>query len=143
MNLRMLLECILPSARLAPRFPPPTARRNQASHPRLPTCQPPPQITVSFGNVVSLISMPCYMSHASIPAEVRAARGLPDDLVRISGVCGGGAGGRAGVGHGCGWRASREGHAGARAVHQFGVHGTRKACMGHTWRAGITAVGRW
>jgi len=24
------------------------------------------------------------MSHASIPAEVRAARGLPDDLVRIS-----------------------------------------------------------
>jgi hypothetical protein len=29
-------------------------------------------------------SMPCFMSHASIPAEVRAARGLPDDLVRIS-----------------------------------------------------------
>lgn len=28
--------------------------------------------------------MPCFMSHASIPAEVRAARGLPDDLVRIS-----------------------------------------------------------
>ena len=28
--------------------------------------------------------MPCYMSHASIPAELRAARGLPDDLVRIS-----------------------------------------------------------
>ena len=26
------------------------------------------------------------MSHASIPAEVRAARGLPDDLVRISGA---------------------------------------------------------
>ena len=24
------------------------------------------------------------MSHASIPADVRAARGLPDDLVRIS-----------------------------------------------------------
>ncbi len=24
------------------------------------------------------------MSHSSIPAEVRAARGLPDDLVRIS-----------------------------------------------------------
>lgn len=42
------------------------------------------KITVSFGNVVSLISMPCFMSHASIPAEVRAARGLPDDLVRIS-----------------------------------------------------------
>jgi cysteine-S-conjugate beta-lyase len=42
------------------------------------------KITVSFGNVHSLISMPCFMSHASIPAEVRAARGLPDDLVRIS-----------------------------------------------------------
>ena len=42
------------------------------------------KITVSFGSVSSLISLPCYMSHASIPAEVRAARGLPDDLVRIS-----------------------------------------------------------
>ncbi|KAJ9512528.1 hypothetical protein QJQ45_018970 [Haematococcus lacustris] len=42
------------------------------------------KITVSFGNVASLISLPCYMSHASIPAAVRAARGLPDDLVRIS-----------------------------------------------------------
>lgn len=41
-------------------------------------------ITVSFGSTSSLISMPCFMSHASIPAEVRAARGLPDDLVRIS-----------------------------------------------------------
>ena len=39
---------------------------------------------MSFGNVVSQISLPCFMSHASIPAEVRAARGLPDDLVRIS-----------------------------------------------------------
>ena len=42
------------------------------------------KITVSFGSVGSSISLPCYMSHASIPAEVRAARGLPDDLVRIS-----------------------------------------------------------
>lgn len=42
------------------------------------------KITVSFGNVHSLISMPSYMSHASIPAHVRAERGLPDDLVRIS-----------------------------------------------------------
>lgn len=41
-------------------------------------------ITVSFGSVSSLISMPCFMSHASIPATVRAERGLPDDLVRIS-----------------------------------------------------------
>lgn len=95
------------------------------------------KITVSFGNVVSLIrwaracavrladgsslhpccapthppvaphphlpthphrSMPCFMSHASIPAEVRAARGLPDDLVRISGAW---VGGWVGVGWGC------------------------------------------
>ena len=42
------------------------------------------KVTVSFGSVGSSISLPCYMSHASIPAEVRAARGLPDDLVRIS-----------------------------------------------------------
>ena len=42
------------------------------------------KITVSFGSVTSLISLPCFMSHASIPAEVRAARGLPNDLVRIS-----------------------------------------------------------
>ncbi|GMH42840.1 hypothetical protein BSKO_10759 [Bryopsis sp. KO-2023] len=41
-------------------------------------------ITVSFGSVVSLISLPCFMSHASVSAELREARGLPDDLVRIS-----------------------------------------------------------
>ncbi|KAJ1551581.1 cystathionine beta-lyase [Cladochytrium tenue] len=40
-------------------------------------------ISVSFGCVNSLISMPCHMSHASIPAAVRAARGLPEDLVRL------------------------------------------------------------
>jgi hypothetical protein len=27
------------------------------------------KITVSFGNVTSLISLPCYMSHASIPVR--------------------------------------------------------------------------
>lgn len=42
------------------------------------------KVTVSFGSCSSLISLPCFMSHASIPADVRAARGLPDDLVRIS-----------------------------------------------------------
>lgn len=42
------------------------------------------KITVSFGSVSSLISLPCYMSHASIPAALRASRGLPDDLIRIS-----------------------------------------------------------
>lgn len=41
-------------------------------------------ITVSFGSVKSLISMPCFMSHASIPLEVREARGLTEDLIRIS-----------------------------------------------------------
>nr|BAS32612.1 cystathionine beta-lyase [Mimosa pudica] len=41
-------------------------------------------ITVSFGSVKSLISMPCFMSHASIPVAVREARGLTEDLVRIS-----------------------------------------------------------
>ncbi|KAF4370759.1 hypothetical protein F8388_025138 [Cannabis sativa] len=41
-------------------------------------------IAVSFGSVKSLISLPCFMSHASIPAEVRQARGLTEDLVRIS-----------------------------------------------------------
>eukprot|EP00904_Undaria_pinnatifida_P008972 jgi/Undpi1/5204/HiC_scaffold_2.g00486.m1 len=42
------------------------------------------KITVSFGSVNSLISMPGAMSHASIPAEVRAAREFPEDLVRLS-----------------------------------------------------------
>uniref|UniRef100_A0A6V7QVA3 cysteine-S-conjugate beta-lyase n=1 Tax=Ananas comosus var. bracteatus TaxID=296719 RepID=A0A6V7QVA3_ANACO len=41
-------------------------------------------VTVSFGSVKSLISLPCFMSHASIPASVREARGLTEDLVRIS-----------------------------------------------------------
>ncbi|XP_024375089.1 cystathionine beta-lyase, chloroplastic isoform X1 [Physcomitrium patens] len=41
-------------------------------------------ITVSFGSVKSLISLPCFMSHASIPAGVREARGLTEDLIRIS-----------------------------------------------------------
>lgn len=42
------------------------------------------KITVSFGSVNSLISLPGNMSHASIPADVRAAREFPTDLVRIS-----------------------------------------------------------
>lgn len=36
------------------------------------------------GSIKSLISMPCFMSHASIPAADREARGLTEDLVRIS-----------------------------------------------------------
>ncbi|KAJ7678501.1 Cys/Met metabolism PLP-dependent enzyme-domain-containing protein [Mycena rosella] len=40
-------------------------------------------ISVSFGCVNSLISMPCVMSHASIDPKLRAARGLPEDLIRL------------------------------------------------------------
>ena len=40
--------------------------------------------SVSFGGVGSAISLPCQMSHASIPSEVRRQRALPEDLVRIA-----------------------------------------------------------
>lgn len=39
---------------------------------------------VSFGSVMSVISMPCAMSHASIPEKRRRERPLPPDLVRLS-----------------------------------------------------------
>lgn len=42
------------------------------------------KITVSFGSVNSLISLPGAMSHASIPEEVRKARSFPEDLIRLS-----------------------------------------------------------
>jgi cystathionine gamma-lyase len=38
----------------------------------------------SLGGVESLISHPATMTHASIPAEIRQARGVDDGLVRIS-----------------------------------------------------------
>jgi cystathionine gamma-lyase len=38
----------------------------------------------SLGSVESLISLPALMTHASIPAEARAALGITDQLVRIS-----------------------------------------------------------
>jgi cystathionine beta-lyase len=41
-------------------------------------------IAVSFGGVGSVISLPCRISHAAIPAQVRKARALPEGLVRIS-----------------------------------------------------------
>jgi len=41
-------------------------------------------ITVSFGSINSSVSLPSRMSHASIPAVVRASRRLPEDLVRLS-----------------------------------------------------------
>lgn len=40
-------------------------------------------ISVSFGCVNSLISMPCRMSHASIDAKTRAERAMPEDIVRL------------------------------------------------------------
>jgi cystathionine beta-lyase len=40
-------------------------------------------ISVSFGSVNSLISMPCKMSHASISEETRRARGLAEDVIRL------------------------------------------------------------
>ncbi len=41
-------------------------------------------ITVSFGGVNSTISLPNYMSHASIPVHLRQQKSIPTDLVRIS-----------------------------------------------------------
>lgn len=40
-------------------------------------------ISVSFGCVNSLISMPCRMSHASIDKKTREERALPEDLIRL------------------------------------------------------------
>ena len=40
-------------------------------------------ISVSFGCVNSLISMPCRMSHASIDVKTRHERALPEDLIRL------------------------------------------------------------
>jgi cystathionine beta-lyase len=42
------------------------------------------KIAVSFGSVGSTISLPCKMSHASIPAELRERIGPRPDLVRLS-----------------------------------------------------------
>ncbi|KAI3919391.1 hypothetical protein MKW92_034128 [Papaver armeniacum] len=41
-------------------------------------------ITVSLGSVKSLISLPCFMSHSVIPATDREARGLTENIIRIS-----------------------------------------------------------
>jgi cystathionine gamma-lyase len=38
----------------------------------------------SLGGVESLIELPAVMTHASIPAEARAALGIDDGLIRIS-----------------------------------------------------------
>ncbi|GMF06992.1 unnamed protein product [[Candida] boidinii] len=40
-------------------------------------------VTVSFGCVNSLISLPCKMSHASIDEKTRKERDFPEDLIRL------------------------------------------------------------
>jgi cystathionine beta-lyase len=40
-------------------------------------------ISVSFGCVNSLISMPCRMSHASIDEKTRKERNMPEDIIRL------------------------------------------------------------
>lgn len=40
-------------------------------------------ISVSFGSVNSLISMPCRMSHASIDVKTRRERAMPEDIIRL------------------------------------------------------------
>ena len=42
------------------------------------------ETAVSFGSVGSVISLPCYMSHASIPKTLRGQMAPPPDLVRLS-----------------------------------------------------------
>ncbi len=38
----------------------------------------------SLGGVESLVGHPATMTHASIPAEIRVARGIDEGLVRLS-----------------------------------------------------------
>ena len=42
------------------------------------------KVAVSFGSVGSTISLPCRMSHASIPSALRDRLAPPSDLIRIS-----------------------------------------------------------
>lgn len=41
-------------------------------------------IAVSFGSVASAATLPCRMSHASVPPELRGRLGPPSDLVRLA-----------------------------------------------------------
>ncbi len=41
-------------------------------------------IAVSFGGTATSISLPGFMSHASVPTNQRAARPLPPDLIRVA-----------------------------------------------------------
>ena len=42
------------------------------------------QLAESLGGVESLISVPALMTHASVPADLRARMGVTDGLVRLS-----------------------------------------------------------
>ena len=42
------------------------------------------EIAVSFGSVGSVISLPCHMSHASVPKALRGQLAPPPDLIRLS-----------------------------------------------------------
>src|SRR5690606_10222653 len=41
-------------------------------------------LAVSLGGVESLVEHPALMTHSSVPADVRAALGIGDSLVRLS-----------------------------------------------------------
>lgn len=43
-----------------------------------------PLVAVSLGGVESILSYPATMSHASLPADERRARGISDGLIRLS-----------------------------------------------------------
>ena len=43
-----------------------------------------PLVAVSLGSVESILSYPAMMSHAAMPPEVRAERGIGDGLLRYS-----------------------------------------------------------
>ncbi|MNJ66459.1 Cystathionine beta-lyase MetC [compost metagenome] len=43
-----------------------------------------PIVAVSLGAVESILSYPAMMSHAAMPPEVRAERGIGDGLLRFS-----------------------------------------------------------
>src|SRR3546814_9776908 len=43
-----------------------------------------PILAESLGGVESLVNHPAVMTHASVPAERRAALGITDNLVRLS-----------------------------------------------------------
>src|SRR5207245_9097864 len=61
-----------------------TLKGGKESALHLPTRTKLFSLAESLGGVESLISHPASMTHASIPAEIRQARGIDDGLVRVS-----------------------------------------------------------